>query len=92
MVVLSTFASGVFAAAALISSTAAHPGDSHDHLKHEAMRQHASAYKGKSAIDQCNNSTTNQELQSRNVARRAKVAAELRQKRGITTRKSQASQ
>ncbi|TKA22554.1 hypothetical protein B0A50_08124 [Salinomyces thailandicus] len=71
------------AAAALISSTVAHPGDTHDEKLHEAMRNHASAFKAKRALDACASNPETQALQARNIARRSQVAQELRQKRGI---------
>lgn len=88
MVVLSTLASSLFAASALISSTFAHPGEHHDHhaIKRDISRRDNFAQRGKRAIDGCSSSVKHQALTARNVARRAQKAEELRQKRGITSR------
>ncbi|KAI7413409.1 aromatic compound dioxygenase [Hortaea werneckii] len=71
------------AASALLSSAIAHPGDSHEQKMHEAMRNHATAYKAKSALDACASDSQHQALMARNVQRRAEQAEALRQKRGI---------
>lgn len=81
MVAFSKFS---IAAVALISSVVAHPGDSHEEKRREAMRNHASAFKAKRALDACKSNVDHQALQSRNIARRAAVATELRQKREIS--------
>ncbi|GAB1736472.1 hypothetical protein NU219Hw_g7622t1 [Hortaea werneckii] len=73
-----------FAASALISSAIAHPGDSHEQKMHEAMRNHATAYKAKSSLDACASDSQHQALMARNVQRRAEQAEALRQKRGIS--------
>lgn len=73
-----------FAASALVSSAIAHPGDSHEQKMHEAMRNHATAYKAKSSLDACASDSQHQSLMARNVQRRAEQAEALRQKRGIS--------
>ncbi|KAI7373679.1 hypothetical protein KC336_g20354, partial [Hortaea werneckii] len=73
-----------FAASALLSSAIAHPGDSHEQKMHEAMRNHATAYKAKNSLDACASDSQHQALMARNVQRRAEQAEALRQKRGIS--------
>lgn len=73
-----------FAASALLSTAIAHPGDSHEQKMHEAMRNHATAYKAKSSVDACASDSQHQALMARNVQRRAEQAEALRQKRGIS--------
>ncbi|KAI6813058.1 aromatic compound dioxygenase [Hortaea werneckii] len=73
-----------FAASALLSSAIAHPGDCHEQKMHEAMRNHATAYKAKSSLDACASDSQHQALMARNVQRRAEQAEALRQKRGIS--------
>ncbi|GIZ46974.1 hypothetical protein CKM354_001007600 [Cercospora kikuchii] len=74
-------------AAACVIPAFAHPGEQHDHHKveREIMAREHWAHQGKRALDSCSNSAEARRFAIRNAERRAKVARDLRQKRGITT-------
>lgn len=77
---------GALTAAALFASAGAHPGETHQHdvVKRQiAAREHLASH-SKRALDNCANSPRSKQLKARSIARRAQVAQELRQKRGIT--------
>ncbi|GFG14467.1 hypothetical protein IFM61392_08470 [Aspergillus lentulus] len=65
---------------------AAHPGEVHDAraLKREIRARDAYAVAAKRALDACASTTEAQQLNQRNVARRARTARQLRQSKGIT--------
>lgn len=89
MVNISTLASAI-AAASVINSAVAHPGEHHSKREltnHIMERQAAAAAAGKRALAACESSAERLALESRNIARRAQAAKDLRAKRGITTRK-----
>lgn len=88
MVNVSKFA-GALAAASMIGSAVAHPGETHEKREvanHIAQRQHA-AKMGKRALSGCENSAKRRDLETRNIARRAQAANALRSKRNIQTGK-----
>jgi hypothetical protein len=68
---------------------AAHPGEVHDAhaLKREIGARDAYAVAAKRALDACSSTTEAQQLNQRNVARRARTARQLRHSKGITTSK-----
>ncbi|KAB2572126.1 putative gpi anchored protein [Lasiodiplodia theobromae] len=72
-------------AAGLFASAAAHPGEHHDHhhIKREISARHVRAAAAKRSLDNCNSAAKHQALNARSYARRAQVAHELREKRGI---------
>lgn len=76
----------VLSAACLFDLVAAHPGEHHDHhaIKHQIQVRDRMASSAKRAIDGCSDSLKHRELSARSVARRAAIARDLRQKRGIT--------
>jgi hypothetical protein len=76
---------GAVAAACLVGSAVAHPGESHDavKMKREIRARDQMASAAKRSLDACSNSLRAREVKARAVARRAAAAAELRQKRGI---------
>jgi hypothetical protein len=78
------------AAACLASSVLAHPGEHHDHaaIKREVKARDQMASAAKRSLDTCSNSLKHRELSARNVARRAEVARDLRQKRNIHSSES----
>ena len=80
---------GTVAAACLVGSTVAHPGEYHDSrvLKREIAARNQLASTGKRSLDACAGSLQHRELNARSVVRRAKVVQELRAKRGIVSSK-----
>jgi hypothetical protein len=80
------------AAAALVhcGSVTAHPGESHshEHVKREIRARDNLAAIGRRSLASCSNSASAQQLKARAVKRRADKVQELRQKRGIKSRKS----
>lgn len=86
MVQFSKVASTV-AAAAFIAPSLAHPGEHHDHhaVKREiAAREHLADHFRRS-VDTCSGTEKSASLAARSVARRNKIANELRLKRGIAS-------
>ncbi|TKX24568.1 dioxygenase-like protein 1 [Elsinoe australis] len=77
---------GSIAAIALITPAFAHPGEHHDphHVKREIDARERLADKIRRSIDACKDSTQHRQLAARSANRRARVANELREKRGIT--------
>ncbi|KAL1638498.1 hypothetical protein SLS56_000307 [Neofusicoccum ribis] len=76
------------AAAGLFAAASAHPGEHHDHhhVRRQITSREARAHAAKRALDACNNSAKHQQLSARSHARRAQVARELREKRGIAAK------
>lgn len=89
MVNISKLASAL-AATSIISSAVAHPGEHHEkrELDNHITQRQAAAAAGKRSLGACENSARRRDLESRNIARRAQTAKDLRAKRGIKTRKS----
>ncbi len=88
MVAFSTLA---LASASLLAGYAtAHPGESHDHIKmkRELVARDNGAAVGARSLGSCSNSAASQALKARSIQRRAEKVKNIRQKRGITTRKS----
>lgn len=86
MVYFSKIASAV-AVACLVGSAVAHPGEHHDaeKIKRQIQARDQMAAAAKRSLDGCSNSLKHRELNARSVARRAQVARDIRQKRGIQT-------
>ncbi|KAL1967099.1 hypothetical protein VTN77DRAFT_3623 [Rasamsonia byssochlamydoides] len=86
MVHFSKLAGLVAGMACLATQTIAHPGEIHDaaHLQREIQARNVMAAAAKRSLNACADSVEARSLHARNIARRAKVARELRQKRGIT--------
>lgn len=80
----------VCAVAAFLSAiTLAHPGEVHDHaaIKREIAARNARAAAAQRDLGNCQGSLAARELHQRNLDRRAAAAADLREKRGISTSK-----
>lgn len=79
---------GAIAAACLLSSAVAHPGEVHDaaQVKREIRARDQMADDAKRSLDTCSSSLKARQLNSRSVARRAEVAREIRQRRNIQTK------
>lgn len=78
---------GPVAVISLAGLVASHPGETHDasEMEHQILARNQIASVTKKSLDACMGSVEAQQLRSRNVVRRANIAEELRQKRGITT-------
>ncbi|KAF2029184.1 aromatic compound dioxygenase [Setomelanomma holmii] len=78
--------SGAIAATSLISSVAAHPGETHDHakIKREIDVRTLRASAAKRSLGACENSFKHRSLMERSMNRRAAALNKLRQKRGIS--------
>ncbi|TAQ88232.1 hypothetical protein B7494_g3467 [Chlorociboria aeruginascens] len=75
------------AAFSVFENTVAHPGEAHNstHVRRELqMRDHLATY-SKQSLGKCENSLKARELKSRATARRAAIAKDLREKRGLST-------
>lgn len=92
MVNISKLASAL-AAASIISSAVAHPGEHHEkrELDNHIQQRQAAARAGKRSLSACENSAKRRDLETRNIARRAQATKNLRLKRGIQTRKKSLS-
>ncbi|KAI0967443.1 Intradiol ring-cleavage dioxygenase [Xylaria arbuscula] len=79
-------------ASLLVGQTAAHPGESHDHvkMKRELLARDSGASIGARSLGACSNSPAAQALKARSVQRRAAKVVEMRKKRGITTQPKKA--
>ncbi|KAL0259641.1 hypothetical protein SLS55_005378 [Diplodia seriata] len=79
---------GAAVAAGLFASAAAHPGEHHDHhaVKREISARAVRASAAKRALDNCNSASKHQALTARSHARRAQIARDLREKRGIANK------
>lgn len=88
MVYFSKIASAV-AAACLVGSTVAHPGEHHDHqaVKRQVRERDQMASAARRSIDSCSNSLKHRDVAARSVARRAQAARDLRQQRNIQSSK-----
>lgn len=77
-------------AAACVSPALAHPGEKHDpaKIKREIVAREHWAHMGKRSLDACSNTESARRFAARNRERRARIARELREKKGITARKS----
>ena len=77
-------------AAACVSPAFAHPGEKHDAAKiqREIVAREHWAHVGKRSLDACSNTESARRFAARNRERRAKIAKQLREKKGITARKS----
>ncbi|KAF4626270.1 hypothetical protein G7Y89_g11891 [Cudoniella acicularis] len=76
------------AAVCLASSAIAHPSEHHDHqaIKREIVARNQMASAAKRSIDSCSNSLKHREVNARSVARRAQIARDIRQQRGIKSK------
>lgn len=85
MVGFSKITGFAIAAACLISSSFAHPGETHDAvaMKREIHARNVMASAAKRSLGACSDSLAARNLHARNIARRSNVARELRQKRNI---------
>lgn len=81
------------ALAALVSYTAAHPGEKHDahKMKREIVARDNAAQLGARSLASCSNSASAQALKARSIKRRAETVNKIRQKRGIQTGEYRAS-
>ncbi|RMD42460.1 hypothetical protein DV735_g2672, partial [Chaetothyriales sp. CBS 134920] len=72
----------------LIAPVASHPGEVHNvaRVKRDIAARNHHAAAGKRSLDRCSNSLKARQLESRNIARRAKTTRDLRAKRGITSK------
>lgn len=88
MVNISKLASALVAAS-LFNSAIAHPGEHHEkrELDNHIKQRQAAAKAGKRSLSACESSAKRRGLETRNIARRAQAAKNLRHKRGIKTRK-----
>lgn len=85
MVQFSKLTGFAVAAACLVSPALAHPGEVHDAaaIKREIHARNVMASAAKRSLSACSDSLEARNLHARNIARRANVARELRQKRSI---------
>ena len=81
------------AATSLLSLTAAHPGEKHDHahIKRQIDARQLRAAAAKRSLGACEGSLKHRDLMARSVQRRADALQNLRKKRGISTGKSNSS-
>lgn len=88
MVYFSKIASAV-AAACIVGSAVAHPGEHHDHaqVKREIRARDQMAAAAKRSLDTCSGSLKHREVAARSVKRRAEAVREARQKRNIQASK-----
>lgn len=79
------------AAASVLGSAVAHPGEVHtaEEIKREVAAHKAQQVKARRSLAQCSNSPAALALKERAVARRAAKAQLLREQRGLTKSKQQ---
>jgi hypothetical protein len=85
MVQFSKVTGFAIAAVCLVSPAFAHPGETHNAVavKREILARNAMASAARRSLGACSDSLEARSLHARNIARRANVARELRQKRNI---------
>jgi len=78
---------GTVVAASMISSVIAHPGEHHDadDLKRQIAARQQMASAAKRSLSACASTLRHRQLNTRSVSRRANIARDLREKRGITS-------
>jgi hypothetical protein len=88
MVHISKLAAAV-TAFCLASSSAAHPGEHHDHhaIKREVIARDAMASAAKRSLDSCSGTLKHRQLAARSIARRSETARQLRAARNIQSSK-----
>ncbi|CAK4035001.1 GPI anchored dioxygenase [Lecanosticta acicola] len=74
-------------AAAVVAPVTAHPGEKHDaaKVKRDIVAREHWAHVGKRSLDACSSTESAKRFARRNIERRARIARELREKRGITS-------